>query len=76
MTMGADYATPGYALSDELVPRPIRPAQFITAAECPPGTQALTRPENTYRRATAVEEAFQTTRAASWETTGEEPPGT
>ena len=57
--MAADDATRCYAVGDGLIPRPIRPAQFITAAECLPGTPAVALPENTNQRVSAVEQAFQ-----------------
>ena len=57
--MAANDATRCYAVGDDLNPRPIRPAQFITAAECLPGTPAEALPENTNQRVSAVEQAFQ-----------------
>ena len=57
--MAANDATRCYAVGDDLNPRPIRPTQFITAAECLPGTPAEALPENTNQRVSAVEQAFQ-----------------
>ena len=57
--MAASDATRCYAVGDDLNPRPIRPGQFITAAECLPGTPAEPLPENTNLRVSAAEQAFQ-----------------
>ena len=47
-----------YAVGDELIPRLIRTAQFVAAAECEPDTPTQTLPENTNSRVTAAAEAF------------------
>ncbi len=48
-----------YAVGDDLAPRPIRPAQFVSGAECPPGTPPQPLPGNTNRRVNAASELFQ-----------------
>ena len=48
-----------YVVGDDLVPRPIRPAQFVGAAECSPGTSPQPLPRNTNRRVNAASELFQ-----------------
>ena len=57
--MAANDATRCYAVGDDLNPRPIRPAQFITAAECLPGTPSEVLPENMNQRVGAAEQVFQ-----------------
>ena len=47
--MAANDATRCYAVGDDLNPRPIRPTQVITAAECLPGTPAEALPEKPIR---------------------------
>ena len=46
-------------VGDDLAPRPIRPAQFVSAAECLPGTPPQPLPGNTNRRVNAASELFQ-----------------
>ena len=48
-----------YSVGDDLAPRPIRPAQFVSAAECPPGTLPQPLPGTTNRRVNAASELFQ-----------------
>ena len=48
-----------YAVGDDLAPRQIRPAQFVNAAECLPGTPPQPPPGNTNRRVNAASELFQ-----------------
>ena len=48
-----------YSVGDDLAPRPIRPAQFVSAAECPPGMQPQPLPRTTNRRVNAASELFQ-----------------
>ena len=57
--MASNDTTRCYAVEDDLNPRPIRPAQFITATECLSGTPAQPLPENTNQRVSAVEQSFQ-----------------
>ena len=70
---GADQPRPGesivmmattdtvrcYSVGDDLAPRPIRSAQFVSAAECPPGMQPQPLPRTTNRRVNAASELFQ-----------------
>ena len=48
-----------YSVGDDLAPRPIRPAQFVSAAECPSGMQPQPLPRTTNRRVNAASELFQ-----------------
>ena len=48
-----------YSVGDDLAPRPIRSAQFVSAAECPPGMQPQPLPRTTNRRVNAASELFQ-----------------
>ena len=48
-----------YSVGDDLAPRPVRPAQFVSAAECSPGTPPQPLPSNTNRRVNAASELFQ-----------------
>lgn len=58
--MASDDALRCYAVDDALSPRQITPAQFISAAECLPGTAQQPLPDNTNERVNAVEKVFQT----------------
>jgi hypothetical protein len=49
-----------YAVDNDLNSRHITPAQFISAAECLPGTSPQPLPQNTNYRVNAVEKVFQT----------------
>ena len=49
-----------YAVSGDLQPRPISPAQLIAAAECSPDTPAQRLPSDTNERVMAAFEAFRT----------------
>ena len=48
-----------YSVGDDLAPRLVRPAQFVSAAECPPGMQPQPLPKTTNRRVNAASEFFQ-----------------
>ncbi|MDE2813133.1 MAG: helicase-related protein [Gemmatimonadota bacterium] len=56
--LAASDAVRCYAVGDDLVPRPIRTAQFVAAAECESDTPAQSLPENTNERVNAATEAF------------------
>ena len=58
--MASNDALRCYAVDDGLNPRQITPAQFISAAECLPGTGPAALPENTNDRVNAVEKVFLT----------------
>ena len=47
-----------YAVGDALTPRPIRPAQFVAAAECEPDMPTQPLPADTNARVSAAAEAF------------------
>ena len=47
-----------YAVGDDLTPRPIRPGQFVAAAECEADSPTQPLPENTNERVYAAAEAF------------------
>ena len=57
--MATDDSTRCYAIGDDLVPTPIRPAQFVGAAECLPSTPPEPLPGNTNQRVNAAAELFQ-----------------
>ena len=57
--MATTDSTRCYAVGDDLNPRPVRPAQFAGAAECPPGTPPQPLPRNTNQRVNAASELFQ-----------------
>ena len=56
--LAASDAVRCYAVGDDLTPRPIRAAQFVTGAECEPDTPTQPLPENTNERVNAAAEAF------------------
>ncbi len=58
--MASEDALRCYAVDDKVVPRQITPAQFISAAECLPGTSPQPLPDSTNDRVNAVEKVFQT----------------
>ena len=57
--MATEDSTRCYSVGDDLAPTPIRPAQFVAAAECLPSTQPEPLPGNTNRRVNAASELFQ-----------------
>ena len=56
--LAASDAVRCYAVGDDMTPRPIRPAQFVAAAECEPDTPVLPLPENTNERVSAAANSF------------------
>ena len=59
MMMATEDSTRCYSVGDDLAPTPIRPAQFVAAAECLPSTQPEPLPGNTNQRVNAASELFQ-----------------
>ena len=57
--MATEDSTRCYAVGDDLAPTPIRPAQFVAAAECLPSTPPEPLPGNTNQRVNAASELFQ-----------------
>ena len=57
--MAATESSRCYAVGNDLSPQQIRPAQFVSAAECSPGTPLQPLPENTNARVNAAAELFQ-----------------
>ena len=57
--MATEDSTRCYAVGDDLAPTPIRPAQFVAAAECLPSTPPEPLPGNTNQRVNAAAELFQ-----------------
>ena len=57
--MAATDSSRCYAVGNDLSPQQIRPAQFVSSAECSPGTPAQPLPENTNARVNAAAELFQ-----------------
>ncbi len=57
--LAASGAVRCYAVGDALTPRPIRTAQFITAAECESDAPTQPLPENTNERVNAAAEVFR-----------------
>ena len=57
--MASEDSTRCYAVGDDLTPNPVRPAQFVGAAECLPSTQPEPLPGNTNQRVNAASELFQ-----------------
>ena len=57
--MATEDSTRCYAVGDDLAPTPIRPAQFVAAAECLPSTQPEPLPGDTNQRVNAASELFQ-----------------
>ena len=57
--MATDDSTRCYSVGDDLAPTPIRPAQFVAAAECLPSTPPEPLPGNTNQRVNAASELFQ-----------------
>ena len=57
--MVTEDSTRCYAVGDDLTPVPIRPAQFVGAAECLPSTPPDALPDNTNQRVNAAAELFQ-----------------
>ena len=57
--MATEDSTRCYSVGDDLAPTPIRPAQFVAAAECLPSTQPEPLPGNTNQRVNAASELFQ-----------------
>ena len=56
--LAASDAVRCYAVGDNLMPRPIRTAQFVASAECEPDAPTQPLPENTNDRVTAAAQAF------------------
>ena len=56
--LAASDAVRCYAVSDDLMPRPIRTAQFVAAAECEPDAPMQRLPDNTNERVSAAAETF------------------
>ena len=57
--MTTDDSTRCYAVGDDLTPIPIRPGQFVAAAECLPSAPPELLPGNTNQRVHAAAELFQ-----------------
>ena len=57
--LGAGEVRGCYAVSNDLEPRPISPAQFIAASECGPKTASMPLPKNTNERVMAAFETFR-----------------
>ena len=57
--MATEDSTRCYAVGDDLTPNPVRPAQFVAAAECLPSAQPEPLPGNTNQRVNAAAELFQ-----------------
>ena len=57
--MATEDSTRCYAVGDDLTPNPVRPAQFVAAAECLPSAQPEPLPGNTNQRVNAASELFQ-----------------
>ena len=57
--MATEDSTRCYSVGDDLAPTPIRPAQFVGAAECLPSTPPDALPDNTNQRVNAASELFQ-----------------
>ena len=56
--MAATDAVRCYAVGNDKAPRPIRPAQFVAAAECDPDTATRPLPDDTNVRVNAAAQAF------------------
>ena len=57
--MATTNSTRCYVVGDDLAPTPIRPTQFVSAAECLPSAKPEPLPVNTNQRVNAAAELFQ-----------------